>query len=731
MDSSITEWKNLNYVFGKNGTGKSSLAEELMLQNNSEYQTYLYDGSDGIIKDKDGNDKDGLGFILLGKKNIEIDGKIDEQQRLRNIEQEKLDSSYSQLKNQEEIVKTKKEACETTLWNGILNQYHEFDSDLDNIRLKNNKKLWNRRSKSLFFESMSSLLESAEYTINSKTIEELRNTKKTFTGDTTFPLYQELPSWEDITVLRKTLQETLGASVLGTFAYTLKEHHLEDWFNQGWQILQNNSEQNCPFCNQPIDETNQENLQNTYSQVIDSAYQTMKDTLANVSSSLERYQTSIDNTLSIAQRQSDLTDEPRYKVKVQEVNKLLHKTINEINIALRNKSADFTFTTDDSTIAIWREQLDSAISSWNDSIHKKNDNIQEHNNIVNQRDAIAKEFPKEIIGSIKACISQPDYTKLWVDLQQATTKKETIDREKETIVNHLNALDTTIDSLRKQTVDEKQAADRINGILKSMGNQSFTLVSDGKPDGLYKISDSEANIRSISKLSTGEKNLIAFLYFMIKVKSSFADNPKAKPLVIFDDPMNSNDDASQYIMTTEINSLNETISKRDGALVVLTHNAYFYINVRPSQPKKTQAYFLLEKSTGKTKIISIHRDSNQDVKTGYDALWNDLYFAYVNDNPSLMLNQMRRILETYQNFNNSHVKIAGALKSIITPEDSMIAQALLKSLNVNSHDITDLDYIPSTGTPEILKDLFEKVFTSLGAKEHFAAHWKNSSPKQD
>lgn len=111
--SSVDSWKSLNYVFGKNGSGKSTLAKELIEQNGNEYKAYLYDGSDGVIKDKEGKDKAGLNCILLGKKNVKIDGLIEEQQQCRAAKRIEEESVETQLNSQKEILKVKKEACET------------------------------------------------------------------------------------------------------------------------------------------------------------------------------------------------------------------------------------------------------------------------------------------------------------------------------------------------------------------------------------------------------------------------------------------------------------------------------------------------------------------------------------------------------------------------------------------------------------------------------------------
>lgn len=65
------------------------------------------------------------------------------------------------------------------------------------------------------------------------------------------------------------------------------------------------------------------------------------------------------------------------------------------------------------------------------------------------------------------------------------------------------------------SVDETIAAESINKCLKSIGNQSFSLnLVKSNQKGQYAINDLNGNRRSVSTLSTGEKNIVGFLWFI-------------------------------------------------------------------------------------------------------------------------------------------------------------------------------------------------------------------------
>lgn len=118
-----------------------------------------------------------------------------------------------------------------------------------------------------------------------------------------------------------------------------------------------------------------------------------------------------------------------------------------------------------------------------------------------------------------------------------------LDREKKRLADELKLNQNNLLELRKQklnlisqTIDESIAAERINKALRSLGNHSFqlVLVSD-EQKGQYTIKNIDGSTRDVDTLSTGEKNIVSFLWFLADL-----DNPSKKTenpqIIIFDDP---------------------------------------------------------------------------------------------------------------------------------------------------------------------------------------------------
>ena len=229
----------------------------------------------------------------------------------------------------------------------------------------------------------------------------------------------------------------------------------------------------------------------------------------------------------------------------------------------------------------------------------------------------------------------------------------------------------TKNELISQTKDEEQIAKQVNKLLRNMGVASFSLelVTDAneKQKGQYQIKGHNGNIRSITELSKGEKNIIAFLYFLFSLQEISNDNRPR--IIVLDDPMTSNDDTMQYLMIGEIQKFYRALDDKN-TFILFTHNCHFYLNVRPntSQQYKVNGIDIsfYEKygnyhlySDGKYTTVRAIKKGNQDFKTNYDILWKELSFLYNSTDATsdLMLNPCRKICETYMHFTKKNIDV--------------------------------------------------------------------------
>lgn len=309
-------------------------------------------------------------------------------------------------------------------------------------------------------------------------------------------------------------------------------------------------------------------------------------------------------------------------------------------------------------------------------------------------------------------------------------KKKAKEIEELTIETNIVDKKAEIQNEIDKTKSEHILAKHINEKLEMYVN--FELehveVKEESRNGYYRIKNKEASeteYRDITTLSDGEKNIIGFLYFIEKLGE--VQNNLSDKIIVFDDPMDSNDDLMQYVIITEIQDLMKPIDKKrvSDILVIMTHNSHFYINVkynrlykdgldRNGAEKIGDNFIRLQKEGGVTRI-KILESEGQDFSTNYELLWKELRFLFDNDKPNLMLNSIRRIIETYTKFNKTD-NFYGENKE---------AQKLF---NVNSHSIDDLEAELNGKTKDQIIDLMRACFNSNNAKNHFKTHW-NASKK--
>ncbi len=237
-----------------------------------------------------------------------------------------------------------------------------------------------------------------------------------------------------------------------------------------------------------------------------------------------------------------------------------------------------------------------------------------------------------------------------------------------------------------------------------------------KGKGFYQVKCSRTStLRDVTQLSTGEKNVIAFLYFIEKLNEiNESKQIQQNRLIVFDDPMNSNDDTMQYLIIDELQRLMRSI-KLPNKFILLTHNNHFYLNVKYGRKCDNNNDFIRFMSNGTTTKFVFITKQEEDFKTSYEALWNEVMYLYENENtsPEMLLNPIRRIIETYINFNG--ISIMDFYKN---------QSGAKKLFDVNSHSIDDLEADLNGRTKKDIIELVKGCFNDNNAKAHFEKLWK-------
>lgn len=677
--------KSKNFIFGKNGTGKSSIVTCIEEQYSEEYDVRVFQGYERIIAEQGQ-----LNSIALGTENVALQPKIEAAEAIVSNLQMELGNEnsglYKALNDQYAKVKTLKDDFNHFFSDSARKLKYEHP-ELVGITYN---KIGFKRDINLRKKASDKELNKAEININQNIVE-------------TGPIVEY--TCESLAPYIESVNQLLAVDIIEPTSLSFNSDIERNWVQSGISLHENIG--TCLFCGADLLPERKELLRDYFNDSIKEINQSIISLLNEIkhlkikvknmndideSCFLTMYNLRIkDLNLQLSKiRENKLCILDVLETKLKEKQNNIFSIVNQVDISDNNN--DFE---------VFREEY----SKLYDENYLANNEIEKIK--IHSRNVLLADIIFQICDSygysnkIEALLSEE------TDLSH---KKDYI-REKE---QNLQEVQERVNILKRQTVDETIAADTINRLLAGLGNQSFTLVKSRSNDqqGNYIIHDYNGSVRDIKSLSTGEKNIVAFLWFISNLENLVLAESKQQ-VVIFDDPMNSNDDTTQYLIISELQKLIKANDEKQ--IFLLTHNAHFYLNTRynywRNSPSKKCTYHLIKNGTHTDiKLIS---NEVQDLKTAYDALWRELKWLFDNEEakPEYLLNPIRRIIETFEKFNC----INNMCRSFSEAE---------KLFDVNSHSIDDLDAELNGKDKSAIIEILKKAFSDNHADEHFNSHWK-------
>lgn len=683
--------KKKNCIFGKNGTGKTSITTAIKEQYSDDYDVRVFQGFESVL-----TENRELATIALGTENAELQPQIDEAKS-------KVDNLKSQVESriEEENLYSK--------WQNSNQDYNIQSGKIDKILRDSAKEI---KDEHLDWTG-------ANYDIR-KIGEELSSahklTDEEIQENITIFKQEAMDNLEKMSFPNINMQELLDRTNALLQTEVVKSAVLEftqiqqSWVQDGLNIHEHDgvfaSASECLFCGNTISDERIQSLNSFFDDELKSLQGGLSTLSAEISEKKsEINKLTIDRTLFYPSlyNQIDILE-----LQLLKTNKGSMKFLELLTEALKMKSQNPFQSIDEIKVEVLPEYHE---------VKAEYDKVFDNNHSFGSALESEKEQAKNKLRFDQIAIKLEDknYEIEYAKLKSLKETKAIAEKSFNDIKRELSTEKDKLKVLVEQTKDEGLAAEKINASLKRLGNASFKLIkTDDEQQGQYSIQalDKEGSQRGIEALSTGEKNIIAFLYFLHNLENPELETQQPK-IVVFDDPMNSNDDTVQYLI---ISKLQKTLKEGEfEQLFLLTHNVHFYLNVRykwwngSKKPSYDKTTYHLKKVGRKSEIQYIQNDS-EDLKTSYQALWHELKWLYERQKPDFMLNPIRRILETYQKFN----EIAEMF-----PED----EESEKLFNVNSHSIDDLEADLNGKDREAIIDKLKQTFQTLDATAHFNAYW--------
>ncbi|WP_424408454.1 AAA family ATPase [Pasteurella sp. PK-2025] len=681
--------KKVNFIFGKNGCGKSTITKLVKEQCNN-YDVRIFQGFESVV-----SANNSLETVVLGEENTEINNRIEEERRkIESIERDiaVIENNICENKEDPDNLWSKKNLKEK--------EYKAQKDKIDDFCRESAKKIKEDEQK----------ITSSSYDIRSfkEDIPQAKSLSEDRVSELRKLLNSEVKTANKLETLNFSLSDELN-DVNGLLGLKVEErtrlarlegdHRKKAFAEQGLHI--HKAGDVCAFCNNLVSEDVLEELQKYFS----------ADEVKESNSKIENKIHNIDKFIkNINNMQIDVNNfYVDYQSRVEDIRIKFDRLKNEYvafldNLASSLKEKKSNLFQESSLLQMkYPDEINDAINQYNDIVDENNSSDLPKKKEKAKSD-LRLDLVSKFLSEFKYDIEHTNLDNFLMSLNDV--KKDTNKEELrvEDLKKEIATINLSINVLLSSTKNEKILVQRVNEKLKLYVN--FELIhQDGSND--YKVKCSRnGSIRTVQELSTGEKNIIAFLYFIEKINESLDSRPKC---IVFDDPMNSNDDTVQYLIIEELQKLKDKKIKNNERIVILTHNIHFYLNIKYGCSYKDNNFYHFVRDGKNTILNKIHKKED-DFDTSYSALWKELNILYgkYDISENMLLNPIRRIIETYTKFNG--ISQNKFFQNVIGAR---------KLFNVNSHSIDDLETDLNGKTKKEIIDLLQECFKQNDAIEHY------------
>lgn len=710
----ITDLKKVNFIYGANGSGKTTITKFVYHQNNNQlHSDCSLVWKNGIpikalVYNKEFKERNfGKGSIdgvfTLGqatKEEIEaIRKKQDELAHIKDNGFKKKETLEKQQKEKQKVDDEFKEA----VWNQIYKKHeNDFKEAFKGVMQKESFKA---KILNVFINNSTSL----------KTFDELKKIAKTIFGDT--PKEMSFISTIDFARILEIENDNIWQrKIIGKadveIAKLIQKLNLNDWVNEGKTYLQE-SGNTCPFCQQQtISDSFKQQLENYFDESF------IRDTKL-VKDYEEEYNRLVINLTNILLG-IETTEKSNTESKLDiEKFSAYFKTLTSQFIS--NKEL-FSNKIKEPSRSIKLVSVNEQLKNILELITNANSEIKKHNEIVSnfssERSQLIESIWKYLIEENKILIE--NYNKKSIGLQKGI---ENLQKQREGLQKQYKELDNIIKEANKNVTSVQASVDEINKTLSSFGFSNFKIVPSKVHKNQYQIQREDESVAE-ETLSEGETTFITFLYFLQLAKGSTTEeNVSDERILVVDDPISSLDSNVLFVVSSLLKEIIKTIKKDEGnirQLILLTHNVYFHKEVSfidGRTPENGDTHFwILRKNNGVTNIQKF--EMKNPINNSYELLWQELKNRHYNSHISIQ-NTMRRIIENYFKILGRYVD-DDLIKKFDNAQEQEICRSLICWINDGSHCIPDDLFIEyQEATIEKYFDVFKNIFTKMGHVEHY------------
>lgn len=690
-----TEFSNLkkiNFIYGNNGTGKSTFSRYFKNMDQVKYRDCSYEGNCTVKKlvyNKDfidenfKSDNEIPGIFTLGKESVEQQKELDKLQA--NIEKDE----EAKAKMQENLEKTNKEI------NAIEEEFKELIWRRKNEKIKENENLYKPVFAGLNNNKTRFLVEYLKLCVKSRA-EVMNENELTQTADIVFSKRQkeilnvEMLNISDDINYKVFLSPIIGKEELD-FASLIKKLNIHTWVHEGYKAIQNNNLAQCPLCRNELDDV----MLGKLSEYFDDKFENDINELQIESEKYKQYAQGILNYLSDL-KSLDNKYIPKHNIehiylKIQAKHEENLKYILEKERTPSNKIELNVFN--DELVELQKV------------IEVINKDIENHNTTIKQI-----EQQRELL-KVNVWTSFFYYTN--EDLKTYNTKLTALKNKtkgiRESIISkeeYIRKANDRCQEIQNNMFGISSVVEAINRQLTLYGFKNFLLKAT-EEEGKYKIVREDGEDAN-QTLSEGEKTFITFLYYYHIVK-----NDRDKKILFIDDPISSLDSTVLYIVSSLIKDVIEKMDQyKIQQAFISTHNTYFFKEI--TYKVSNCSYYILRKDIESGSYVDMYEKN--PITNAYESLWTEL-IVLKDSNSIIIQNIMRRILENYFKFLGG-IELTDLI-NYFDEDEKIIVSSLIKWTHDGSHHIQEDLYVQQqSDMNEKYFDIFTKIFVKSNNEGH-------------
>lgn len=723
----------VNFFFGNNGAGKSTIAKAIKGgvglsyapgRTAVDYWPLVYNQE--FIDENFRSYRNMRGVFTLNAKNAEVQAQIEEvtaeRTRIKKLSGAAAERQKILLDNKANLHREFLQEC----WKRGKDFRDEFPGTMDKKGRSDPfvREILKHAPADMSLDELRRIYDSA-----------FSETAKNYQRFTTIPDPTVMDTIEGSEILSKPIVNSADTELAGF----LRDIGATEWMRQGHDLFAHEAGGRCPYCGEKL----AVDFEQTFIDSFDNRYQ---DNLRLLSEFMARYKKAANDMFvplqAIPEELYPQIDLKPYTDKMAVLKAAIQANIESIKSKVDNPASTVTIT----AVQPILDELADIISGFNTM-------IDANNAIVAAGPGKRTECTDAVFGVLAFMLKDviAAYRRNDADIQD---QLDALDKEIRGYTDTLAEIEKQLKTLRGSTVETDTAKDSINQMLRDSGMRGFSLQPKRGVDNVYEVRRPDGTIAD--NLSEGEKNFIAFLYFYHLVHgSNSADGDTREKIVVIDDPVSSMDSGSLFIVSTLVRQMieicrNNADNRNPVAkgnfikqIFILTHNAYFHREVSYSYiTKYDYASFYLIRKIGTKSTIKLFDDVDPNeptqrininpVKNSYAALWDE--YREVQSAVPLM-NVIRRILEYY------FLQLCGYEGSVLRQvilvqgkedgyykdadgnddeEKYQLASAMLAYINASSIGMSDgMDYVEDCLNADECRRIFEMIFELMNQKQHY------------